>query len=66
MNSLWYVHIRIEKNGRFGEYDDTVGVSGSGEATAAGLEAEFKGQIINSQPHLKGGRVTHCEIRKMG
>lgn len=66
MNARWYVRICIEKNGKYGEFDGLVDTAGSGEATAAGLEAEVKGRIINQEPHLKGGRVTHCEIRKMG
>jgi hypothetical protein len=65
MNSLWRVHIRIEKNGKFGEYNDTISALGSGDATAADLEAEVKGMIINRSPQLKGGRITRCEIRKV-
>lgn len=67
MSSTWHAHVRIEKNGQYGEYNDTISALSLGNEvpTQQEITAEATSMIINHSPHLKGGKVTHNAVRRI-
>lgn len=65
--SKWHVHIRVEKNGQYAEYDDSVDVASldGREPTDRDLEQQIMDMLITHSPHMKGGRVTRRNIRRL-
>jgi hypothetical protein len=61
VSSTWYAHVRIEKNGEYGEYNDTISALSAGDEvpTPAEVVNEVTDMIINHSPQLKGGTTTH-------
>ncbi|MDX2697590.1 hypothetical protein [Streptomyces ipomoeae] len=67
MSSTWRAHVRIEKNGEYGEYNDTISALSAGDEvpTPAEVTEEVTGMIINHSPQLKGGEITHNTVRRI-
>ncbi|PCG82730.1 hypothetical protein CIB93_28285 [Streptomyces sp. WZ.A104] len=62
--STWKVFARVEKNGKYAEYDDVATIhSPSGVPTAKDVLAAQLTEIIRQNPHLRGGRITGTATR---
>jgi hypothetical protein len=62
----WQVHVRIEKNGTSGEYNDRITaprVRGFAVGEKVIVESVID-MIVNAHPALKGGQLTICRARK--
>lgn len=68
MITTWYARIRIEKNGEAAEHDGTIDVEhgrGTPPPTARSIEHSVTALLMANYPHLRGGRVTAREIRRV-
>lgn len=59
----WHAHVRVEKKGQSAEYHDRV--TTRPHVTARDIEKEVIAAIVRHSPHLKGGRVTRRDIRRV-
>lgn len=65
--SLWRAHVRVERDGRFAEYDDKIEIfEPQGAPTSARDVVECVLQMIaESDPSMKSGRLTVCRVKKI-
>jgi len=64
MGTVWHAHIEIEKNGESAGYNDTV-TTHNHIPTTEEVKNEVIGTIIAHSPHLNGGWITRCNIRRI-
>jgi hypothetical protein len=67
MSSTWHAHIRIEHNGQYGEYNDTISALSPNDEvpTEAEITEQVTGMVINHAPHLKAGEITHSSVHRI-
>lgn len=63
--STWSVTVRIENDGKFAEYDDTISVLGPDDPTSADLISTAKDMIVAAHPEMKAGRTVQATAVKV-
>ncbi|WP_097900121.1 hypothetical protein [Streptomyces sp. b94] len=62
--TTWKVRARVEKNGRYAEYDDVATLySPTGVPAAKDVLAAQLTEIVRQHPHLRGGKATGTATR---
>ncbi|MEU5325637.1 hypothetical protein [Streptomyces parvus] len=62
--TTWKVRARVERSGRYAEYDDVATLySPNGVPTAKQVLAAQLAEIIRQYPHLRGGKITGSATR---
>ncbi|MCQ8831780.1 hypothetical protein [Streptomyces malaysiensis] len=65
-STTWRVHVRIEKGGRYADYNDTSNmISGSREPTERDVIQATTDMIISAHPYLKGGKTVIARAAKV-
>ncbi|MFF7800238.1 hypothetical protein [Streptomyces olivaceus] len=66
-HTAWVVDVRVEKDGRYAEYSDTMSVTGDDghEPTEDDLIGYAKDLIVNSHPDMKAGRTVRASARRI-
>ncbi|MFJ4637578.1 hypothetical protein ACIP69_18380 [Streptomyces hygroscopicus] len=65
-STTWHVHVRIEKNGRYAEYNDTTNMISIGrEPNEREVIQATTDDIINAHPYLKGGKTVVAYAKKV-
>jgi hypothetical protein len=66
MGTTWHAHVEIEKNGEVAGYNDTVTThTHTRTPTAEEVKKKVVDTIIAHSPHLNGGWITRCNIRRI-
>lgn len=61
--SAWKVHVRIDKKGQAAGYEGEI-FTREHVATRGEIKEEAVKKILRDHPHVAGGRVTRCSIRR--
>ncbi|WP_055693411.1 hypothetical protein [Streptomyces prasinopilosus] len=63
----WYAHVRIEKDGKYVEHKGTLDAEtvGGRVPTERMMAEQVAEMLLHQAPHLRGGRITACEVRKL-
>lgn len=56
-HSTWAVTVRMEKDGQYAEYDDTMSAVGDVPPTEDDVISKAKDMIIAEHPQMKAGRI---------
>ncbi|RSR98048.1 hypothetical protein EF913_28370 [Streptomyces sp. WAC04189] len=67
-HTTWAVTVRMEKDGRYAEYDDTMSLTGDDGSlpTEADVIGHARDLIINASPEMKAGEIVHSSARRIG